>query len=404
MPNKTIESRHFLIRMMSLSKKRIQETKYTKLFAVLIVTTTFICIVLEGVIVNSHVRVYQELIDNESIEDIASTSVDPSKKLAENEADAKEILIALGLRRLKNENIFFILFSLFQFVLGMDAIVRQSVIQLAAHTVNQVLLVVFAAIQPSIKVFRHLDVKQDIPPPEDPEVSWNFDFALRNEIGLVSIMFLFSILFTFLSYKLYKQFGWSIYKRIGADIEQQSRFRLTQIFFLILKLDAFFHFVLCVFYAVVMSQEKYYSLWGIINRKFIGYVIHIVLTVLLIPGLLFARHGVITENKKVMVACLVTQLIMGLDFILILVDSAGSWVFWILAVLNILVSHNFGMGLKPYMQRLFIDENDKSHNQSGNDAGLLEKNEWMIDEEEDYPPMKDDDKPSSSSKNTGNVS
>lgn len=80
-----------------------------------------------------------------------------------------------------------------------------------------------------------------------------------------------------------------------------------------------------------MTQEKYYSLWGITNRKFIGYVIHIVLTVLLIPGLLFARHGVITENKKVMIFFLVTQIIMGLDFILILVDSAGSWVFWILA-------------------------------------------------------------------------
>lgn len=106
---------------------------------------------------------------------------------------------------------------------------------------------------------------------------------------------------------------------------------MTQIFFLILKLDAFFHFVLCVFYAVVMSQEKYYSLWGVTNRKFIGYIIHIVLTVLLIPGLLFARRGVITESKTIMMVFLVTQIIMGLDFILILVDSAGSWVFWILA-------------------------------------------------------------------------
>ncbi|KAG1111747.1 hypothetical protein G6F42_014933 [Rhizopus arrhizus] len=141
------EARHFMIRMLSLSKKRIQESKYTKVFTILIVLTTFICIVLESVIVNSHVKVYQELIDNQSIQDVPSTSVDPDKKLAENDADAKIVLIALGLRRLKNENVFFILFSLFQFVLGMDAIVRQSVIQLVAHTVNQVLLVVFAAIQ-----------------------------------------------------------------------------------------------------------------------------------------------------------------------------------------------------------------------------------------------------------------
>ncbi|KAL0139854.1 hypothetical protein V8B55DRAFT_1501966 [Mucor lusitanicus] len=401
------EPRHFLIRMLSLSKKRIQESKYTKVFTILIVLTTFICIVLESVIVNSHVKVYQELIDNQSIQDVPSTSVDPDKKLAENDADAKIVLIALGLRRLKNENVFFILFSLFQFVLGMDAIVRQSVIQLVAHTVNQVLLVVFAAIQVGGTIYKHLDVKKDIPPPEDPDVSWNFNFALRNEIGLVSVMFILSVLFMYLCWKLYKQFGWNIYKRIGADIEQQARFKLTQIFFLILKLDAFFHFVLCVFYAVVMSQEKYYSLWGVTNRKFVGYIIHIVLTVLLIPGLLFARRGVITESKTIMMVFLVTQIIMGLDFILILVDSAGSWVFWILAVclaivlcistivLDILVCRNFGKGLKPYMKRLFIEENDKPQYQTGgNNAALLKTNEWMIDDEDDYP-MAQTNKPSS---------
>lgn len=144
-------------------------------------------------------------------------------------------------------------------------------------------------------------------------------------------MTLISIAFIFLCWKLYREFGWNIYKRIGADIEQQKRFRLAQIFLLNLKVDAFFQLVLCVFYAVVMSQEKYYELMGTLNRKFIGYIIHIILTVLLIPGLLYARYGVITENKTVMIAIIVTQCIMCLDFILVLVDSAGSWVFWNLA-------------------------------------------------------------------------
>lgn len=190
-----------------------------------------------------------------------------------------------------------------------------------------------------------MDVQNNIPPPEDPVVSWNFIFALHNEIALVSIMSLFACIFIFFSWKLYKQFGWNIYKKIGADIEQQGtqlylftflkahclfleRFRLTQILFLNLKLDAFFHFVLCVFYSVVMTQEQYYAFFG---RKLVGYVIHIILTILLIPGLFLARYGVIHENKQVMLFFLVTQAIMGLDFILIMVDSAGSWVFWMLA-------------------------------------------------------------------------
>lgn len=119
-----------------------------------------------------------------------------------------------------------------------------------------------------------------------------------------------------------------VYKTFCSLFLFLERFRLTQILFLNLKLDAFFHFVLCVFYTVVMTQEHYYNLSG---RVFVGYVLHIILTILLIPGLFLARYGVIHENKQIMLSFFVTQIIMGLDFILIMVDSAGSWVFWMLA-------------------------------------------------------------------------
>jgi hypothetical protein len=48
-----------------------------------------------------------------------STSVDPNQEYTITDPG---ILIALGLRRLKNENIFFILLSLFQLALGLDAV------------------------------------------------------------------------------------------------------------------------------------------------------------------------------------------------------------------------------------------------------------------------------------------
>ncbi|KAG2209412.1 hypothetical protein INT47_008254 [Mucor saturninus] len=346
-----------------------------------------ICTILEAIIVSSHVSVYNELKKDSIIDNEPVTSVNMGQEKPESD-------VALGLRRLKNENVFFILLSLFQLVLGIDALVRQSVIQLMCHTFFQVLAVVFAAIQVGGTIRKNHDVNA-LNNPEDPEVVWHFGLALRNEIGLVSVMAIFAFIFMYLCWKLYKQFGWSVYKRIGADINQQKRFRLAQLFLLNLKVDAFFQLVLCVFYAVVMSQEKYY-LFAFSERKFIGYIIHIILTVLLIPGLLFARHGVITENKKVMITFSVTQVIMCLDFIFILVDSAGNWVFWNLAVclaivlcistivLSALVPRNFGKGLKPFMQRLFESEDKKKENQ--NDNSLLKPgNEWLIDDEEDYP-------------------
>lgn len=186
--------------------------------------------------------------------------------------------------------------------------------------------------------------------PAKSTIQTYFLVALRNGIGLVVVMSLLSLIFTYLCYQLYKQviailiihlslthsffffqFGWNIYKRIGADIQQQHRFKLTQIFFLLLKLDAFFQLVLCIFYTVVMSQEAYYAMWSVDKKKFVGYVVHFVVTALLIPALLLARHSVITENKAIMGLFQASQIIMIVDFIVVLVDSAGSWVFWILA-------------------------------------------------------------------------
>jgi ABC-type Mn2+/Zn2+ transport system ATPase subunit len=75
-----------------------------------------ICIILEGIIVDSHMRVYNELVSDGLIIDVPTTSIDPEKIVA----PANEL--ALSLRRLKNENVFFILLSLFQLVLGIDAV------------------------------------------------------------------------------------------------------------------------------------------------------------------------------------------------------------------------------------------------------------------------------------------
>lgn len=80
---------------------------------------TILSIILEGIIVNSHVRVYQELLDDNKITNVPNTSVDPNKQFTANNPG---IMIALGLRRLKNENVFFILLALFQLVLGLDAV------------------------------------------------------------------------------------------------------------------------------------------------------------------------------------------------------------------------------------------------------------------------------------------
>lgn len=75
---------------------------------------------MEGIIVDAHIKVYRELSDIHLIKDAPVTSINPDGTTDSSNSTA------LDLRRLKNENIFFILLSLFQLVLGIDAVSNDS--------------------------------------------------------------------------------------------------------------------------------------------------------------------------------------------------------------------------------------------------------------------------------------
>jgi hypothetical protein len=46
--------------------------------------------------------------------------------------------------------------------------------------------------------------------------------AIPYEICIIIVMFISSISFAYLAYKLYQEFGWSIYKKIGADMAMRG--------------------------------------------------------------------------------------------------------------------------------------------------------------------------------------
>ncbi|CAG8510480.1 8597_t:CDS:2 [Funneliformis mosseae] len=60
------------------------------------------------------------------------------------------------------------------------------------------------------------------------------------EFPHVATLTILAILLGLLSYKLYQQFGWNIYKKIGGDIDMQKRFKTYLIFVMLLKIDLFF--------------------------------------------------------------------------------------------------------------------------------------------------------------------
>lgn len=48
--------------------------------------------------------------------------------------------------------------------------------------------------------------------------------SLSYEIAVLVLMAIFAAVFAFIAYKLYKEFGWSIYKKIGADLAMRGTF------------------------------------------------------------------------------------------------------------------------------------------------------------------------------------
>lgn len=78
--------------------------------------STITCIILEAIIVNADLEIYNDL---QRVDPNITTYPSTSIHLASTDTDT----VALGLRRLKNENVFFILVSLFQLVLGLDAVI-----------------------------------------------------------------------------------------------------------------------------------------------------------------------------------------------------------------------------------------------------------------------------------------
>ncbi|KAG0172770.1 hypothetical protein DFQ30_009679 [Apophysomyces sp. BC1015] len=360
----------------------------------MIVFSTILCIILEALIADAHANSAKAVLQSDQ-----TAGNDPNVNSALGpgiDTGDPYLYVLVSLKRLKDENVFFVLFQVFQLYLGIDAIVRQSVIQLIAHTANEFLSMVFAFAQMGETIRWRSKVNAA---DEQTHISTSQEYfyvALRREIGLAVSLAALTCVFAFLCWRLLQQFGWNVYKRIGADLELQARFRLCQIFLLNLKLDAFFHMIFSVFWIVVMTQESYQTAS---TAGLVWYVLHILLTIVQIPAIFVARYGICAEKPQMMYLFLLVQALIAIDFVVILQQSATSWVFWVLAVclaiilsistilLAVRVMSNFDKGLKPYLQRLF-SESYQDKLDPTKDGRFQRDNSWVIDdgESDQQPP------------------
>ncbi|CEI87963.1 hypothetical protein RMCBS344292_02368 [Rhizopus microsporus] len=221
--------------------------------------------------------------------------------------------------------------------------------------------------------------------------------AYKVEIGLSACVALFAIVFAYMSYAVTKEFGWKIYKKIGADISIQRMYRTVQFFVLALKIDIFIEFLVSVFYLIQFALKQGFHTWHLF--------LFIVITALMLPMLYFGRYAVASENPYQMMIFVFFQVCIVIQLVLIGIEAmqpGDYWYIWICfgklysvyrsvisnisivilggilaivsAVLGLVCMTHFGKGLKPYIQR---GENKEkvADNTQRNDQS------WTIDEE-----------------------
>ncbi|KAI8364557.1 hypothetical protein BD560DRAFT_402750 [Blakeslea trispora] len=182
--------------------------------------------------------------------------------------------------------------------------------------------------------------------------------AFYVEIALCAFVGTFGALYSHFSIAVTREIGWVIYRKIGADLSVQRMYRTIQFYVLAVKINIFTEFIVSVFYLLQYALKSGFNTW----KTFV----FVIITILILPMLVFGRNAIARESKAQMAVFIFFQGCVMFQLILIAIEAAQSednWYIWfcfialglVVAVLTIILAtlcqHNFGKGLKPFVQR-----------------------------------------------------
>ncbi|CAG8498355.1 3007_t:CDS:2 [Dentiscutata heterogama] len=255
------------------------ESKWTRLFIITSIVQTFITIIIQSLVVGRNQNAssfFQEMWQTEYGNSL------PNPAASECKAN-----IVGRMYNIVGENIIILLSNVFLLFFCYDAIFNQNTIQIITVVVVNYAIGIVAAIQiVEIQRWRNQAV--------DCVLGFsNFSFRVElYEVPSIVILLLCATMMGFFTWKLYQQFGWNIYKRIGADRKMQMA-------------------------CVVLSQNDK------LKSTFL-YWFHVIVTVLIFILQALAYHMLREESHLGMKIFIGLWLIPIADFIALLVKSIGT--------------------------------------------------------------------------------
>ncbi|KAI8817762.1 uncharacterized protein EV422DRAFT_204803 [Fimicolochytrium jonesii] len=168
-----------------------------------------------------------------------------AKKHASNNSDLETVLnqnpvaadLIANTRALTVYHVLFIAAQVFQWVLAVDAVYTYSMIELVSTTLFNVALLAYSGLQYK----QATDIADKIGATGlVPSGTLDTHSTATLEIIILCAMAVFVTGWVVLSQRLYRVFGWSIFKELGADISVRNRLKLYHIYLMLLKLDVFF--------------------------------------------------------------------------------------------------------------------------------------------------------------------
>ncbi|KAG0289763.1 hypothetical protein BGZ97_006398 [Linnemannia gamsii] len=265
--------------------------------------------------------------------------------------------------------IVFVFAQLFQLVFAWDAVRAQNTIELIGIVLFNFCCFVYSIFEIS-QIKRSLDNSgkegffDSQPGKTSPQVAMDLNDSLQPFlIVVICVIGVTQCLITWLAYRLFQEFGWKIYKKIGADPNIKKMYRAYQIYLVLIKVDLFFFvgFSIQFIYLTLTRRNSDPEYW-----------LTIIILPATIPILYTAIYAVRHESRKWMAAFLTTMVAGVVYFIYKIVRMyygekvpvyKGVNVFLtlfaslcmvtiILTIINAIVCYrNFGRGLKAHLIR-----------------------------------------------------